>query len=428
MVIYLNVAAAGGGTVDVDITAEGLDDSHLMLVVPRSVFSALFVRRDGTVGLTGAWAVGSQNITGISALESATLNTGQGANELYAMNQDVQTTDIVTFGGFISATTTIIGNLEVQGSATSSDLAMTNVLSCSGALQTDGAGNIFCGSVSIAALVDITDVDATADDAWGNLIVWDGDSWTEITTSTLSISLDDIVDGSTYVRLTVTKDGYIDQDVSNGASPTFGNLTVTDLDTGQGANELYAMNQDVQMTDSVTFDDLTVTFGGSFTTTTITNATSNEMHIIDRLTVAGDTIISGNTTTTGNLYVGGDITGIRRYVSAPLFLSWASTTATSTRYSLPIPFTGTTTDVMCEVSGASSEGLVTFDVNIAGSTILATKVTIDATETGSDTAAAPYVFSGDGFNKYDVLTVDIDTSGNATLGGVCVVTLTELSP
>lgn len=36
-------------------------------------------------------------------------------------------------------------------------------------------------------------------------------------------------------------------------------LTGTTLDTGQGPEELYAMNQDVQTTDDVTFDNITAT-------------------------------------------------------------------------------------------------------------------------------------------------------------------------
>ncbi|KKL21614.1 hypothetical protein LCGC14_2443700, partial [marine sediment metagenome] len=73
LVVYLNVAAAGGGTVDVDITAEGLDDSHLMLVAPASVFSNIFLRQDGTTALTRDWAVGGYNITGIETLSATTL-------------------------------------------------------------------------------------------------------------------------------------------------------------------------------------------------------------------------------------------------------------------------------------------------------------------------------------------------------------------
>ena len=41
--------------------------------------------------------MGANTITTTGAIAGATLNTGQGANELYAMNQDVQTSDDVEF-------------------------------------------------------------------------------------------------------------------------------------------------------------------------------------------------------------------------------------------------------------------------------------------------------------------------------------------
>ena len=44
-----------------------------------------------------------------------------------------------------------------------------------------------------------------------------------------------------------------------------GALTADTLDTGQGANELYAMDQDVQTTDDVTFESVTVTQSGAST-------------------------------------------------------------------------------------------------------------------------------------------------------------------
>ena len=43
--------------------------------------------------------MGANTITTTGAIAGATLNTGQGANELYAMDQDVQTTDDVQFNG-----------------------------------------------------------------------------------------------------------------------------------------------------------------------------------------------------------------------------------------------------------------------------------------------------------------------------------------
>ena len=55
-------------------------------------------------GATKAVNLGSQTFTttgaaSVGALTSTTINTGQGANEVYAMNQNVRTTDSPTFAG-----------------------------------------------------------------------------------------------------------------------------------------------------------------------------------------------------------------------------------------------------------------------------------------------------------------------------------------
>ena len=68
------------------------------------------------------------------------------------------------------------------------------------------------------------------------------------------------------------------------------NFTVADLDTGQGANELLAMNQDVRSIDSVTF--VRVTASGRFVNSTITAFTDGDT----TPTIAGTNVFkTGNT-------------------------------------------------------------------------------------------------------------------------------------
>jgi hypothetical protein len=57
----------------------------------------------------------------------------------------------------------------------------------------------------------------------------------------------------------VVKDGTEYEKYSIALDASFGKLKSTSLDTGQGANELYAMNQNVRTTDSPTFEKLTLT-------------------------------------------------------------------------------------------------------------------------------------------------------------------------
>jgi hypothetical protein len=72
-----------------------------------------------TVGTT-LDVTGNTTISG--TLDAPTLNTGQGDNELYAMNQNVQTSDSVTFGALtVSGATILSSTLQVDGTATVND-------------------------------------------------------------------------------------------------------------------------------------------------------------------------------------------------------------------------------------------------------------------------------------------------------------------
>jgi hypothetical protein len=62
------------------------------------------------------------NTTILGTLDAPTLNTGQGDNELYAMNQNVRTSDNVTFGALtVSGATILSSTLQVDGTVTVND-------------------------------------------------------------------------------------------------------------------------------------------------------------------------------------------------------------------------------------------------------------------------------------------------------------------
>ena len=88
----------------------------------------------------------------------------------------------------------------------------------------------------------------------------------------------DMITGSTHSNITVTYNDtngtlafsaaaqYGDSDVesyldSGVSTPSFAAVVATTVNTGQGANELYAMNQNVRTTDSPTFGGLTLNGG-----------------------------------------------------------------------------------------------------------------------------------------------------------------------
>lgn len=80
-----------------------------------------------------------------------------------------------------------------------------------------------------------------------------------------------------------------------------------------------------------------------------------------------------------------------------------------------MPRAVTLTAVRASLKTAAASGTFTVDINEGGSTILSTKITIDATEETSVTAAVPPVISDSALADDSEITVDIDddASGDA---------------
>jgi len=81
-----------------------------------------------------------------------------------------------------------------------------------------------------------------------------------------------------------------------------------------------------------------------------------------------------------------------------------------------MPYAMTLTEVRASLSTASSSGLVTVDINEGGSTILSTKLTVDANEKTSTTAATPAVISDAALADDAEITIDIDGAGTGAKG------------
>jgi hypothetical protein len=81
-----------------------------------------------------------------------------------------------------------------------------------------------------------------------------------------------------------------------------------------------------------------------------------------------------------------------------------------------MPFAMTLSDVRCNVNTAPTGSVLTVDINESGTTILSTKLTIDATEETSETAATPAVISDTALADDAEMTIDIDTVGSTTAG------------
>ena len=88
-----------------------------------------------------------------------------------------------------------------------------------------------------------------------------------------------------------------------------------------------------------------------------------------------------------------------------------------------IPYAFILTDVRASVTTAPTGSVLTVDINEGGSTILSTKLTIDATEKTSTTATTPVVMSDINLADDSEITIDIDGVGSTVAGKGLKITL-----
>jgi len=82
-----------------------------------------------------------------------------------------------------------------------------------------------------------------------------------------------------------------------------------------------------------------------------------------------------------------------------------------------MPYAFTVTEVFATVTTvATGATLLTVDINEAGTSIISTKITLDASEKTSRTAATAPVISDSSLANSAVMTIDIDAVGNTTAG------------
>lgn len=131
----------------------------------------------------------------------------------------------------------------------------------------------------------------------------------------------------------------------------------------------------------------------------------------------------------GSAFLSRKLTGAELVSSIPAELIVAcsdETTALTTgtaKVTFRMPYAMTLTEVRASLTTAgTTSGTTTIDINEGGTSVLSTKLTIDATEKTSTTAATPAVISDSALADDAEITIDIDAiSGGATEKGLKVV-------
>jgi hypothetical protein len=131
---------------------------------------------------------------------------------------------------------------------------------------------------------------------------------------------------------------------------------------------------------------------------------------------SGDTI-------TGSLVVNGTLTASGGVISPsrPVSFQLSNTVTRATTGTLIVhdltPYDGQFYDaaILAVTNGSG----VTIDVNINGTSIFTTPITIDEQEATSRTATAAFALGDSTFNRGDILTIDIDSCGDTSAGAQC---------
>ena len=89
---------------------------------------------------------------------------------------------------------------------------------------------------------------------------------------------------------------------------------------------------------------------------------------------------------------------------------------TGTKVTWRSPYAFTITEVRASLTTVATGSTVIIDINESGTTILSTKITIDASESTSTTAATPPVISDSALADDSEITIDIDQIGSSNAG------------
>jgi hypothetical protein len=166
---------------------------------------------------------------------------------------------------------------------------------------------------------------------------------------------------------------------------------------------------------------------GRLSFTTVTSATGNELENVveDTTPQLGGNLDaqSNNITNLGSL----NGTAASKIISRSLTVACSDETSDLTtgtaKATFRMPEAATITGVRASVTTAPAGSVLTVDINEAGTSILSTKLTIDAGEKTSTTAATAAVISDTSVADDAEMTVDIDGVGSSTAGAGLKVTI-----
>jgi hypothetical protein len=232
--------------------------------------------------------------------------------------------------------------------------------------------------------------------------------------------------------VTVNAKGLVTAVSTNTITPAVGSITGlgTGVATAMAVNVGSAGAPVVLNGAGGTPSSLTLTNATGLPVAGITSSTSTALGVGSlELGNASDTTLArssaGNVTVEGNLLyrAGGSFVGMPFEYSLAISDETTSLTTGTAKVTFRMPCAVTLTAVRASVTTAPTGSTLVVDINEAGASILSTKLSIDASEKTSTTAATPPVISDSALADDAEMTIDIDQLGSTIAGAGLKVTL-----
>ena len=218
----------------------------------------------------------------------------------------------------------------------------------------------------------------------------------------------------------------------NLASPDAADiLPIADVSATAGTQQRTITFAQLSALAAESFLDLTDTpaaYTGEANKLVAVNGAANALEFITAPSASGDvegpaSAVDGNVATfngtTGKLIQDGGTTVAKLRLQSFIIACSDETTALTTgtaKATFRTPYAFTLTAVRASVTPAPTGSVLTVDINEAGTSILSTKLTIDATEKTSTTAATAAVISDTSLADDAEITIDVDTVGSTVAG------------
>lgn len=172
--------------------------------------------------------------------------------------------------------------------------------------------------------------------------------------------------------------------------------------------------------DDATVADMRVTLGGTTVGSNVFTLTNPSA--VSYFKIAADNTVSAISAAT----LGADLSAHVKPTESLVIACSDETTAITTgtaKVTFRMPYAFTLTAVRASVTTAPTGSTIIIDINEAGSTILSTKLSIDASEKTSTTAASAAVISDASLADDAEMTIDFDQVGSTIAGAGVKVTL-----